>query len=240
MGLDLAGIGVHSTYSLRLPKPGPAGPSFGLPELHILPGAREEPDERLCKCLGVLERGGVPGAGNLLDSCVRDVVNHVLCADIAQPDPRPDPARCYWLSRCGAPRNPPVSSPNRSDNPAAICLGVSTRTRAAAGAEATREPERTPTASTTAGATRPGSLTVCRTTQRTPSVKRAATSPLTTIASRVFPQPPEPVNVTTRVSASRSATLARSRPRPMNAATPNGSSALRRNRLDPGPTTRAD
>ena len=66
MGLDLAGIGVHSTYSLRSPKPGPAGPNSGLPELRVLPGAREEPEERLRKCLGVRERGGVPGAGNLL------------------------------------------------------------------------------------------------------------------------------------------------------------------------------
>ena len=74
-----------------------------------------------------------------------------------------------------------------------------------------------------AGATSPGSLTPCRSTQQAPSENRDATSPTTSTASRVLPQPPEPVNVTTRASATRSATFARSRSRPTNAATPTGS-----------------
>ena len=74
-----------------------------------------------------------------------------------------------------------------------------------------------------AGATSPGSLTPCRSTQQAPSENRDATSPATSTASRVLPQPPEPVNVTTRASVTRSATFARSRSRPTNAATPTGS-----------------
>src|SRR5680860_324803 len=74
-----------------------------------------------------------------------------------------------------------------------------------------------------AGATSPGSLTPCKSTQQAPSENRDATSRATSTASRVLPQPPEPVNVTTRASATRSATFALSRSLPTNAATRAGS-----------------
>ncbi len=80
----------------------------------------------------------------------------------------------------------------------------------------------TPTAAATAAATIPGSRTPRRSPRRTPSEIRDAMPSATSTASRVLPQPPEPVSVTTRMSATRSLSSARSRSRPMKAATPTG------------------
>jgi hypothetical protein len=73
----------------------------------------------------------------------------------------------------------------------------------------------TPSAAATVGTTAPGSVTAAISTYATPPGKEATSSSETAMATRVFPVPPGPVMVTTRVpERRRSTTRATSDSRP--------------------------
>ena len=90
----------------------------------------------------------------------------------------------------------------------------------------------TPSASATDAGTSAGSVREASSTSRAPSSKLPPASVATRSASRVLPQPPGPVSVTTRPPRSRSRTAAISGPRPTSELTSAGNPDCRCGRRD--------